>query len=41
MFRRQYQRSPQYDLVVWNAKLDPKKLPILRQSGEILFDKIR
>jgi hypothetical protein len=31
-------RSPAYDLQKRNAKLDPRKFPILRQSGTILFD---
>lgn len=33
------ERSPQYDIAERNARLDPKDLPILRQSGAILFDK--
>ena len=32
-------RSPAYDLQKRNAKLDPRKFPILRQSGAILFDR--
>jgi TetR/AcrR family transcriptional regulator, tetracycline repressor protein len=32
-------RSPAYDLRKRNAKLDPRKFPILRQSGAILFDR--
>jgi TetR/AcrR family tetracycline transcriptional repressor len=32
-------RSPAYDLRKRNAKLDPIKFPILRQSGAILFDR--
>ncbi len=32
-------RSPAYDLHKRNAKLDPRKFPILRQSGAILFDR--
>jgi hypothetical protein len=30
-------RPPAYDLQKRNAKLDPRKFPILRQSGTILF----
>jgi TetR/AcrR family transcriptional regulator, tetracycline repressor protein len=33
------ERSPAYDLQKRNAKLDPKKFPLLRQSGAILFDR--
>jgi TetR/AcrR family transcriptional regulator, tetracycline repressor protein len=33
------ERSPAYDLQKRNAKLDPRKFPILRQSGTILFDR--
>jgi TetR/AcrR family tetracycline transcriptional repressor len=32
-------RSPAYDLQKRNAKLDPRKFPILRLSGAILFDR--
>jgi hypothetical protein len=32
-------RSPAYDLQKRNAKLDPRKFPILRQSGAILFER--
>jgi len=39
VFPRPNERSPQYDIAVRNAKLDPKEFPILRQSGVILFDK--
>lgn len=39
VFPRPNKRSPQYDIAVRNAKLDPKEFPILRQSGAILFDK--
>jgi AcrR family transcriptional regulator len=39
VFPRPNERSPQYDLALRNAKLDPKEFPILRQSGSILFDK--
>jgi len=33
------QRSPAYDLQKRRAKLDPKKFPLLRQSGAILLDR--
>jgi AcrR family transcriptional regulator len=33
------QRSPQYNIEKRNARLDPAKFPILRQSGAILFDR--
>jgi TetR/AcrR family tetracycline transcriptional repressor len=39
VFPRPNQRSPQYDLAMRNAKLDPQEFPILRRSGPILFDK--
>jgi hypothetical protein len=39
VFPRPKQRSPQYDIALRNAKLDPSEFPILRQSGSILFDK--
>jgi AcrR family transcriptional regulator len=39
VFPRPKQRSPQYDIALRNAKLDPREFPILRQSGSILFDK--
>ncbi|HEY0308948.1 MAG TPA: TetR/AcrR family transcriptional regulator C-terminal domain-containing protein [Acidobacteriaceae bacterium] len=39
VFPRPNERSPQYDIAMRNAKLDPKEFPILRQSGPILFDK--
>lgn len=32
-------RSPQYNLEKRNARLDPAKFPIMRQSGGILFDR--
>ena len=32
-------RSPAYDLQKRNAKLDPRKFPLLRKSGAILFDR--
>lgn len=32
-------RSPAYDLRKRNAQLDPRKFPILRQSGAILLDR--
>jgi TetR/AcrR family transcriptional regulator, tetracycline repressor protein len=32
-------RSPAYDLQKRNTKLDPRKFPILRKSGAILFDR--
>jgi TetR/AcrR family transcriptional regulator, tetracycline repressor protein len=34
------ERSPAYDLQKRNAKLDPRKFPLLRQSGAILFDRL-
>ncbi len=39
VFPRPNERSPQYDLAMRNAKLNPKEFPILRRSGPILFDK--
>lgn len=39
VFPRPNERSPQYDLAMRSAKLDPIEFPILRQSGPILFDK--
>ncbi len=39
VFPRPNKRSPQYDIAMRNAKLDPKEFPILRQSGPILFDR--
>jgi hypothetical protein len=39
VFPRPKERSPQYDIALRNAKLDPSEFPILRQSGSILFDK--
>jgi len=39
VFPRPNERSPQYDIAMRNAKLDPKEFPILRQSGPILFDR--
>ena len=33
------ERSPAYDIQERNARLDPKKLPLSRQSGVILFDR--
>ena len=39
VFPRPKERSPQYDIALRNAKLDPREFPILRQSGSILFDK--
>jgi len=39
VFPRPNERSPQYDITARNAKLDPGELPILRQSGGILFEK--
>jgi AcrR family transcriptional regulator len=38
VFPRPAQRSPQYDIVKRNAKLDPQEFPILRKAGAILFD---
>ena len=32
-------RSPAYDLQKRNARLDPRKFPLLRRSGAILFDR--
>jgi AcrR family transcriptional regulator len=39
VFPRPGERSPHYDIAARNAKIDPKKFPILHQSGVILFDK--
>jgi AcrR family transcriptional regulator len=39
VFPRPNERSPQYDIALRNARLDPKEFPISRQSGPILFDK--
>jgi TetR/AcrR family transcriptional regulator, tetracycline repressor protein len=39
VFPRPGERSPQYDIAKRNAKLDARKLPLLRQAGAILFDK--
>lgn len=39
VFPRPHQRSAFYDIATRNAKLDPKEFPILRQSGDILFDR--
>ena len=39
VYPRPTERSPLYDIAERNAKLDPKKFPILRQGGPILFDK--
>jgi TetR/AcrR family transcriptional regulator, tetracycline repressor protein len=39
VFPRPNERSPHYDLAKRNAKLDRMELPIMRQSGPILFDK--
>jgi TetR/AcrR family transcriptional regulator, tetracycline repressor protein len=39
VFPRPNKRSPQYNIAMRNAKLDPKEFPILRQSAPILFDK--
>jgi hypothetical protein len=33
VFPRPNERSPQYDIAKRNAKLDPKKFPILREGG--------
>jgi TetR/AcrR family tetracycline transcriptional repressor len=33
------QRSPAYDLEQRNAQLDAEKFPLLRQAGEVLFDR--
>lgn len=38
VFPRQGERSPQYDLAARKAGLEGKGLPILMQSGPILFD---
>ena len=39
VFPRPGERSPQYDLAARKAQLDGKELPILVQSGPILFDR--
>jgi AcrR family transcriptional regulator len=39
VYPRPNERSPRYDLVKRKARLDPAELPLLRQSGPILFDK--
>ncbi len=39
VFPRPNNRSPQYNIAKRNAKLDPLKFPLLRQSGSILFDR--
>jgi TetR/AcrR family transcriptional regulator, tetracycline repressor protein len=39
VFPRPDERSPRYDIVKRNAKLNTRELPILRQAGTILFDK--
>ncbi len=39
VFPRPNERSPQYDIAMRNARLDPTEFPIMRQSGLILFDK--
>jgi len=39
VFPRPNERSPQYDIAKRNAELDPKKFPLLRQAGHILFDR--
>jgi TetR/AcrR family transcriptional regulator, tetracycline repressor protein len=39
VFPRPGERSPQYDIAKRNAKLDARRLPLLRQAGAILFDK--
>jgi len=39
VFPHPHERSPQYDIAMRNAKLDPKEFPIMRQSGAVLFDK--
>ena len=39
VFPRPGERSPQYDLAVRKAALEGKGLPILMQSGPILFDR--
>lgn len=39
VFPRPHQRSALYDMAARNAKLDPKEFPILRRSGDILFDR--
>ncbi len=38
VFPRPNERSPNYDIAKRNAKLDAGELPLLRQSGVILFD---
>ena len=39
VFPRPDERSPQYDIEARNAALDPEELPLMRQSGAILFDR--
>jgi TetR/AcrR family tetracycline transcriptional repressor len=39
VFPRRNERSPKYDIATRNEKLDPRQFPIMRQSGNILFDK--
>jgi TetR/AcrR family transcriptional regulator, tetracycline repressor protein len=39
VFPRPGERSPQYDLAARKAALEGKDLPILKQSGAILFDR--
>lgn len=39
VFPRPNERSPRYDLAKRNAMLDPQELPLLRESGPILFDR--
>jgi hypothetical protein len=38
VFPRPGERSPQYDIAARNTELAGKELPILMQSGAILFD---
>jgi TetR/AcrR family transcriptional regulator, tetracycline repressor protein len=39
VYPRPNKRSPRYDLAKRKARLDPEELPLLRQSGPILFDR--
>jgi TetR/AcrR family transcriptional regulator, tetracycline repressor protein len=39
VYPRPNERSPRYDIAKRKARLDAKELPLLRQSGSILFDR--
>ena len=39
VYPRPNERSPRYDIAKRKGRLDPEELPLLRQSGPILFDK--